>query len=306
MTESNTNVDANSAKAIIDFAKDQAGFQLLKVEDPCEPDRSVPFAVLPTGKRIESLKPILDSFLDAPVRREGRAALRTLDAFVAHANRFKDEHSALFAEPNQSQPRITSVIDYHAPGATGRARWGKHRGMYDFPLSEQWQAWKQIDGKQLETIVFAEFLENRVEDVVDPSGLQQDGPTRLLADKLGLALASPSSVMAASRGLSIHVSHDVQEHRVLETGEVTLNFTEKHEPKGATKVPAAFAIAIPVFQSGALFHVAVRLRYRVQGSRISWICSLYRTDRVFDQAFTEACTKAQKETALPLFYGTPE
>lgn len=302
----NTSIDTNNAKALIEFVKEQAGAKIELVDHPIETDFKVPLAVLPNGKKLESLKPFLDAYRAFPERRQGRAALRTLQSLIDHTNRFKNYNSALFADPSTEQPRIVSVLDYHLAGPEGRARWGQHRGMYDFPLSEAWKAWKEIDGEQVETQAFAEFLENRVEDVCDPSGLKADSATRLLADKLNLALATPAAVMAASRGLSIHVNHDVEEHRVLETGEVTFQFTERHEPKGGAKIPAAFAIAIPVFENGDMFVIAVRLRYRVQGPRITWIPSLYRTDRTFDQAFRSACEKAKEATALPLFYGTPE
>jgi uncharacterized protein YfdQ (DUF2303 family) len=301
-----TNVTSNENQALIEFATNQLGFEVEHVEDPREPDSTIPLAVVPKGKELKSLKPFFDEYLTQPERRKGRAALRTLDSLIDHANRFKDEDSVLFAVPDEKSPQLIAVIDYHRKGYAGRPRYGEHRGMYAFPLSEQWEAWNKIDGLPLDLTTFAEFLEDHVEDIVDPGGFKADSPTKLLADKLGVALASPAAVISASRGLSIHVKHDVSESRTLETGECVLNFTETHEPKGGVKIPAAFAISIPVFRAGVPYYVAVRLRYRISGAKVTWICSLYRTDVVFDAAFTEACTKAQTATGLPLLYGTPE
>ena len=94
--------------------------------------------------------------------------------------------------------------------------------------------------------------------------------------------------------------------KVLESGEADLKFTEKHEAAGGLRAPTAFAIAIPVFRSGGIFFIAVRLRYRLIQGRVAWQIVLYRLDRVYDFAINKAADDAQKGTGLPLFFGVPE
>lgn len=51
---------------------------------------------------------------------------------------------------------------------------------------------------------------------------------------------------------------------------------------------------------------------RSSGSRVTdagavvWGVRFHRPEVCFREAFTEACTKAQRETDLPMFYGAPE
>lgn len=71
-------------------------------------------------------------------------------------------------------------------------------------------------------------------------------------------------------------------------------------------VPSMFIITIPVFKnSGDAYRIAVRLRTRTTGG-LKFFYELWGIDRVFEQAFTEACEFAREETGLPLFYGNPE
>lgn len=71
-------------------------------------------------------------------------------------------------------------------------------------------------------------------------------------------------------------------------------------------IPFAFLLAIPVFRSGAVYQVPARLRYRVRDAGVTWSFNLYRPERCLDDAFREACERAQKETSLSLFLGSPE
>lgn len=87
-----------------------------------------------------------------------------------------------------------------------------------------------------------------------------------------------------------------------------MQFSEQHQDeKGAPlKVPGAFLLGIQVFKGGALYQVPARLRYRVTNQVVSWSFALYRTDVLFQHAFTEACETAKAQTELPLFVGSPE
>jgi hypothetical protein len=60
---------------------------------------------------------------------------------------------------------------------------------------------------------------------------------------------------------------------------------------------------IPVFKSGELYQILVRLRYRKQAGGVVFFYELWRDDRVFDHAFDEAAERLSGATSLPLFRG---
>ncbi len=261
------------------------------------------------GKELRDLREILDKRLERPRRASGTSSHTTLDSIIAHANRQKIDRSVIFASDDPARPFLVVVYNYDdKPVSTGeRADYRDHRAHYAFPLSEEWQAWARASGdKWLSQADFAELLEARILDVLDPAALPMQ--SKETAAKLGLSLATQAALMTCAKGISINASTSVTQTANLSTGEVELTFAEKHEGKGGAHVvvPSAFALGLPVFRGGAPYVVLARLRYRLNGGQITWGVRLHRADLSFRDAFTQACERAAKETALPLFYGSSE
>ena len=287
-------------EALAKILKEHHRPEVVDVETP--DGRKVKVLVAPKGFDIHGLKGFADAYRTAPERREGTAQLLELESFIAHAKRFADVDSAIFASPDAAAPKLVAVLDYHRATAEGAPRYGKHRAVYPFPLSEEWKAWQAKNGKQLGQKDFAEFLEDRIGDVAAP-------PADHDLVKHGGSLASPSQLVELSRGLDVHVGAQVKQAVKLSSGEAQIQFITEHKDGDGKplKVPSAFVIQIPVFRNGALYELGVRLRYRVApGAGVSWFFEIHRADRVFDDAFKEACLKAGSETSLPVFVGTPE
>jgi uncharacterized protein YfdQ (DUF2303 family) len=296
-------MDANhhtEAEAVAAVVADHVHPQLLTVRAR---EKAVEVLVLPKGLAAHSVKPFVDAYADAPERIEGVAEFNELDSFIAHVNRFKRLDSAVFAEAEPGNPALTCVYDYHAPDAP---RFARHRATYEFPLSEEWKAWTGKHAKTFTQGEFAEWVEGRITEVLDPSAAGES--TRAMVEAIGGSFASPSKLLELSRGLTVHVGAKVKSFVNPSTGETTMAFETEHADghRGKLVIPTAFLIALPVFRGGALYQLAARLRYRVQGAAVSWWYELHRADRVFDHAFREACVRTREETELPVYIGTPE
>lgn len=269
-----------------------------------ERDGGVVFA--PPGLVPHSMKRFRDELAVRPDRRTGTAKLTTLDSFCDHVNRFKNDDSAVFADEGTAgrPPRLVGVLNYHEGGPDGLPEFGDHRAVYEFPVSDAWQAWTGI--RELSQADFAELLEDRLDDVADPGALPDR--TKELVGALGLTLATPAELLKLSRGLALRVESKVRQAQNLSTGETELAYEETHrdEHGGKMRVPGGFALLVSVFQSGPLYPVLVRLRYRARGGSITWKPVLHRPEACFADAFGEACETAREKTALPLFFGTPE
>lgn len=293
------------AQAVADIVEKHVKPEHIELAHP-DGKLQAPAIVLPKGLELKSVKALLDEYRTAPERRKGTAVLKDSDSFIAFVNRFKDAQSVIFADPDKEEPVLLAVLDYNEEEPNGKARFGQHRAQYDFPLSDEWTVWTAKDKDPMSQQGFAEFLEDHIIDVLDPSDI---GLTmKEYGERVQATFVGASKLMELSRGLSVRVNSDVSQAQTLASGERTLHFSTQHtDEKGLPlKVPDAFVIAIPVFRGGALYQVAVRLRYRVQGPKLSWFFELARTDAVFDDAFKGACREAERETKCPLFYGTPE
>ena len=265
---------------------------------------------VPEGRRVQSIKGLLDEYRVRPERRVGTARSGNAESFAAMVNRSKGEASALFASGGSS-PKVVAVIDYHDPGPElvhedERARWCQHRIVYSFPVPDEWETWSAGDGQIMTQRDFAAFLEEHITDVIAPD--QAGASAKGLLDLIGGKLATAGDLMTLSRGLDLTVKQTVKNTSNLSSGEASLLFESEHQDKAGKplRVPSAFLLGIPVFEAGEVFQVLVRLRYRVSEGKVSWLYSMHRASAVFDVAFREACDAIQKATELPLYHGTPE
>lgn len=265
---------------------------------------------VPKGVALTSVKAFLDEYRTAPESRKGRATLLDLESFNAHVDRFKDADSAIFAnrigEGAAVQVSLTCVFDYHRAGQLGEPRFGEHRAIYNFPISDEWKTWLEKDGEVMTQAEFAEFIESNITDIASPDGAGESA--KALSDLVGATFASPSKLLELSRGLSVNVDARAAVSVNLSTGESSVAFSESHnDVNGAPiKVPGAFLLALPVFRAGAPWQIAARLRYRKSGGSIVWFYELFQPEKRFDTAFREACDAAADVTQLPLFHGSPE
>lgn len=269
-------------------------------------------------KAIETIKPI---------RRAGTAYLTELQSIIDWTNRFKDEDSALFADPDPDQPSLISVINYHHSGEAGelgsqgdpKARKGDHRAVYNFPLSDEWKAWMRVSGEALTKDEMGEFIEANAKDIFDPtpailgggiSDKNEAWENRLIetAMKIEGRYGQLTQLLQMSKRFQIYETSDLTVSTNRDTGEAEVQFLNEHKTADGQKVniPNLIIIAIPVFQGGAPYRMPVRFRYRKSGSKLAFILTVYNPEKAFDAAFKEAVMSATKETELTTFFGSPE
>jgi|13_taG_2_1085334.scaffolds.fasta_scaffold24419_3 uncharacterized protein YfdQ (DUF2303 family) len=300
----------NEENGIADIISEVKQFHGVEVKKITLDGKQIDVAVLPTGKTLKSVKPLFDEYRDKPERRTGTAALYDLSSFIAYVNRFKDEDSAIFANNDINNPSLTGIIDYHKAGYDGDPRYCMHKAVYNFPLSKEWQAWLNYDGQSFTQSDFAAFLEDRIGDVVHPSDGDESANEELekLSALLGGNFASPNKLFSLSKELHVNEEVRVKNSVNLSSGESKIIYETEHRDESGMpiEVPNMFLIVVPVFETGDLYRVAVRLRYKVRDGKITWFYNLYRIENTFDNAFDGACKTAKEETGLPLYVGSSE
>lgn len=283
--------------------------KLLGLKEPSVDQVEGQVALVPEGQKLVSVKPFLDEYLAKPRRRRGQARVKDVQSFVDLTSRFASAESLVFANPAREKPQFLAVLDYHpATMVATDADWGEHKILYEPPLSDEWKAWNDRNGKSMQQAEFAEFVEDRISDVLDAS-IDGDPGLKELATLVGGSFASPSTLVQLSRGLQVRVESTVRNVVTLDSGEIDIVYTEEHKDGVAgnhLKVANLFAIAIPVFYNGEKYRIPVRLRYRVQGGRMTWYYQLIRPERSFDDAFEGIVATVEKDTNLGVVLGTPE
>jgi len=254
------------------------------------------------AQRASSLADLIETYRQAPARREGTAKAETLESFCALVNRHKDERSAIFGATRWPEPKLTAVIDYD--DASGEARFGQHRIVYDFPLTEEFKAWVGFDGKAMEQPVFAAFIEEHAAELAAPTDGERSEFERLFRE----TFATPSELIELSRHLEVFVGARAKQGIRLQTGERQIEFSEEHQNAKGEKVavPGIFMLSVPAFIDGPPVRIPARLRYRIASGDIKWFYQLYRWEAFLREEVGRALKDAGGATSLPTFEGAPE
>lgn len=272
-------------------------------------EAGIPYAYLPDGIRLQSLKSIRDEERTKPQRRKGTVKTSDMESFIAVTNRFKADNTALFQEltiaDNTMSASLKSVFNYHPAGADNtNADNADHAAFYDFPLSEELKVWLGKNKQPFNQKEFAEFLEDNIADLVvpKPGGFK----TRFGDDTP--QFATPSSIMALSRGIDIRVDEKVTHAFRTNDGSFTLQYTSENKDAtgGKLNIPEWFALGIPVFEKGIYYQIPVRLRFRHKEGMVTWFYEMYRKNDTLRCAVHEASAEAITQTDLPLYSGKPE
>ncbi len=282
-------------------------------------------AAVPNDMAVRDLSPELDRLATKlqPWQRTGTAQLTDLPSFIAWANRHKGETSAIFAEVTD-KPGLTCVADYIGEGAPvispnerdPKASHMRHRGVYAFPLSREWQTWNKVSGTILTKAELGEFIEANAKDFMQPTPAvlagrpEEPWEERLhaVAQQLRGRFGDYQTLLQLSRQFQVNETANLATSLNPDTGESTIQFLNEHQaPDGSpVRIPNLFLVAIPVFDNGALYRLPVRFRYRKAGSDLRFTLTLHNPDVAFRDAVDEAVATAASETQLPVFRGRPE
>ena len=246
--------------------------------------------VLDEGQHLVSLaqyEKIADRNAEKPRRRVGSATHFELSSFVQHVNRFRHEHSAVWADLECL--RLTAVLNYHGPGPdVHNAAWGDHRSVYTCPVTDSWKEWTAQSGLMCRQVAFADFLEEHEIDI-----LTEDG------------YPSALDMIEMARDLRVYTKGTFERKFDRRTGTSTLvNKTERGE--GSTDIPASFLVAVQIFEGGARYTLEASMRFKLADGVPRLGFKLIRYMDRLREAFGEIRDQVAKETKLPVFAGRPE
>ncbi len=304
--------------AIFEFAKERTQPKRERFKDPtgiCPDVEAVVGHAGDGGTKVEIITFNRKEWMDRPRRRSGTIIATTLESFIAMTNRQSGESSVIFADDGPA-PKLTAVLNFHGSGAEGKPEFGDDRVQYQFPLSDEWKKWLGMNGHKFDVIAFAEWIENGLFEIGEPSAA--GAISTAFASESGVKLAGRQALLGLSKGLSVRVEHRVAKTVNLQSGEGRIEYSEEHHDDngGPLIVPAAFHLMIPVFRGGSRYSIPVRLRYRTGGGKITWFYEIHRAELFILDAVTEALEIVRKDEenmdgdrpapgcGLPVFMGS--
>ncbi len=234
----------------------------------------IPFLVLDGVQNTKSL----ERFLPKPQRRSGCTYVQDQAGFITIFNRYKNDDSTM-VYADRKKGVFNAVFNDHSPQDTG---WCDHVCVYSCEKSNEWEAWLNKDGVKMTQEDFAQFIEQNLVDIVDPSSAHMLAISRELVARKS---AKFSSFISFSNGShQFYYDEDIK----------------GSNKSGKLKVPETFKIGIPVFLNGACYGINARLRCRIKEQSLQMWYELIRPHNVYEDAFNEIHASITEATGMEL------
>ena len=250
----------------------------------------------------------------APEARLGTIEVHDLASFVSLVNRDKRADSVIFADVDAR--KLTAVLDYH--GTLGASpRYCEDRVAYNFVLSEPLAAWVRAADRGMSQRDFARFIDDHLHEI-NAEPLPPEAIASRFAAARGISLAGPADLVTFTRTIATKSTTEAEEIVDENTGDVSISYKKKGDvktPDGKpVAVPQAFAIRVPVLQGSDAgeYVIAVRLKYDITNSAITWTLTLNALERYVADAIEKAVAVVRLPAdatpggcGLPVFMGAP-
>ncbi|MGW7495399.1 DUF2303 family protein [Streptomyces luteogriseus] len=218
-----------------------------------------------------------------PPRKAGTTTVRDAASWSAYFTKHSSEASEVYADSERLT--VTAVLNAHAAESPS---WGDHRLILQLRTTDAWKQWIQNDGQLLGQEEFAEFLEDHLPELLEPSS----------ADMLEIA----QSLQAATKvdfQSGVRLSSGQRQFQYVETT------TTKAGQKGQLTVPETFVIGLIPFEGSEGYRLTARLRYRITDRGLRMGYKLERPADVLRTAFTDVVNVIDGDIEQPVMNGAP-
>lgn len=250
-------------------------------KDATEPARltenGIPMLAVAEGIALHSLERTNAS----PSRTQARVILTTLNDHIAYIKAQRggdvngDQNTVLFADRNQL--RFHTILDYHERETPS---WLDHSLTTTLALSKQLQTWLTKAGVWMPQEQFAEFLDENLGDIQEPT---------------------PATVLDFVECLQCTRKESFRSAMNQTTGEVQFVWEKANSTDERHNIVRDFTLGIPVWHRGEPFAIKARLQHRIAEkdgkAGVNFRFKLEQIDRIQDKLWDEAIAHLRTELA---------
>lgn len=273
LDETTTPPGDSDAQAIIDVALRSAAPTLLEAG-------SIYAFATPVGGDIEIHD--LEKMLPAPRRKRGIYHPATVEALTDYLNVHSATSTTVWVHPTSGS--IVAIVDDHGADTPG---WREHRVELQLTPTPEWTFWLRRDGHMLSQVEFAEHIEEGAVSIVRPDA---------------------ATMLEVAQTFHAHTTAEFRSSTRLQSGETRLAYDETVQASagaaGDMIVPTELQLSISPFLGEPPYRVTARLRFRVNGGKLTLGYRLDRPDRIASDALDGI--RARIVEHVPRVYlGTP-
>lgn len=223
----------------------------------------------------------LEKWAAAPRRLRQKVTFETPKAFADYVNAFGAGQPSARIFASLERRAVVAQLDYH--GAYDAPSWCEHAAHYPAAFDEAFAAWDAIHDRPIPQKAFAEFLQDRAEEAIDPD---------------------PASLMEVAEKFEAIRKVDFRSVVNVSTNERQFRYEEKDAPSGAVSCPKTIRLRTPVFYGCEAFEWQARLAYDIQDGRLAFTVRIHRRAQLLDAAFERLCDGIATDCpAVPMHRG---
>ena len=269
-----TTADTSGTQAVIDVA--------VRSAEPAKLEIGHVYA-FHTSSGVEQVDLTGDQYRINPSRKTGNTSVSDAASFAAYWAKHSDQDSEVYADAGRFS--VTAVLDAHT--AAG-ARRGQHRLHLALQRTPAWKAWEAFDGRLLKQVEFADHLEARLPDLLDPDA---------------------ATMLEIAQSLQATTKVDFQSGVRLQSGERQFKYVETTTATAGTRadltIPEVFIVGLHPFEGGRGYQLKARLRYRIEGSALTIGYRFEQPEVALREAFDDVVTDIAGQIETTVMNGTP-
>jgi uncharacterized protein YfdQ (DUF2303 family) len=274
--------------------KDQQGWPVLNMGEIANLGRTLqdvrwiggkPFVVAPRDTALFDL----ESFAEEPSSKRANVVVDRVQSLSSYVKEYAGQDGSTMAFADLQNALIQVVLDYHRP-VEGQPRWCEHTAMFTLTETREWKQWTKMNERPMPQVEFAEFLEDRVQDVIAPPSADLFSLVQTLEAKRNVNFASAVRLEDGTASITYEDN--------LETSGKKAN-----GGKGKVEVPPTITLGIRPFEGLERWEVKARLRYRLVDGGIKFWYSIIEPDRVREAAFEDQVHAFEGEVGLNCIRG---
>ena len=164
--------------------------------------------------------------------------------------------------------------------------WRRHTATLQLKTSREWVEWASIDGKLLDQVTFAEFIEDHLSTIADPDG---------------------AKLLDICQTLQVHTSAQFKQQSILANGQRVFRYEEDLEAKAGQKgdlqIPGTLTLALRPFQGSERVGITARFRFQVRDGVLRLGVKLAEPEAALEEAFSAIVGHVQAGVPVHINYG---
>lgn len=174
---------------------------------------------------------------------------------------------------------IRAIVD----GGNG---WRKHTATLELRHSIEWAEWTSIDGKLVDQLAFAQFIEDHLSSIGAPDG---------------------AKLLEICQTLEARTKVDFKSSELLANGQRKFRYDETTEAKAGQKgdltIPAELTLVLRPFQGSEPVAILARFRYRLDGGQLRLGVKLAEPSKALEVAFNQIVDEVQASVPVRVNHG---